>query len=493
MPPFTLGPYTVSERLLSRDDMRAALAARDFGAAFRLMRKYDGASQDRIASGVEGLSQSRVSKIMRGEDRIATLDLIERITDALRIPGALLGLAPRPWEVIVTDARSRPTPSQAPARTAPAQLHNVEADQRDSVTLLNNDDTWTPHSTEELADLLGTDDGPPVHAANAARLAHEWLIVEPPQIIEIRAGRRIGTGLLHKVEGRVAHLRKLDDFIGGKDLNSLVERELTATIDLLRTASYDERLGRRLLSAIAELCQLAGWVAMDAGLPIPASRYFTGGVKAAHAANDQPVAANLISTLSYQVANQGEPADAVLLSHTAYQGARRTATATTLALLKERVAWAHAKVGELKNAEKALAEVDRLYEQRRPDDDPTWVYWLNEDEINIMKGRCYVELTKPRRAEPLLTNALKHYNDDHAREVALYETWLAEVHIQKGDIDQACAKATRALLLDARTNSTRSSERVQTLRAKLRPYADSHAVQEFEELYRSTIETSEHD
>ncbi len=489
MPPFTLGPYTVSERLLSRDDMRATLAARDFGAAFRLMRKYDGASQNRIASGVEGLSQSRVSKIMRGEDRIATLDLIERIADALRIPGALLGLASRPWEVIVTDARPGPLPSQAPARTAPALTQNGDSDRPDPVTLLHDDDTWTSERTAELAELLGTDDGLPVHAANAARLAHEWLIAEPPQIVAMQAGRRIGDGLLNKVEGRVAHLRRLDDFIGGKDLNSLVERELTATVDLLRTASYDERLGRRLLSAIAELCQLAGWVAMDAGLSVPASRYFTGGVKAAHAANNQPVAANLISTLSYQVANQGDPADAVLLSHTACQGARRTATATTLALLKERVAWAHAKVGELTNTEKALAEVDRLYEQRRPDDDPTWVYWLNEDEINIMKGRCYVELGKPDRAEPLLTDALRNYSDDHAREVALYETWLAEVHFQKGDIDQACAKATRALLLDARANSTRSSERVQTLRAKLRPYADNHAVQEFEELYHSTIET----
>jgi peptide deformylase len=92
------GPYRVSPDLLARAEFRAACAARDFRMVFRLMKKYDGASQNRIASPVEGLSQSRVSRIMQGEDHIARLSLIERIADALRIPGAYFHLAARPWE-----------------------------------------------------------------------------------------------------------------------------------------------------------------------------------------------------------------------------------------------------------------------------------------------------------------------------------------------------------------------------------------------------------
>ncbi|WP_261565721.1 peptide deformylase [Frankia gtarii] len=92
------GPYRVSRVLLARPDFRTACETRDFRMAFRLMKKYDGASQNRIASPVEGLSQSRVSRIMQGEDHIARLSLIERIADALRIPGAYFHLAARPWE-----------------------------------------------------------------------------------------------------------------------------------------------------------------------------------------------------------------------------------------------------------------------------------------------------------------------------------------------------------------------------------------------------------
>ncbi len=100
--PSALGPYTVSPELLAREEMRTALTAHDFTAAFRLMRKYDGASQDRIASPIAGMTQGRVSKIMRGEDRVASFELIERIADGLRVPGLLLRLAPRPWETPVT-------------------------------------------------------------------------------------------------------------------------------------------------------------------------------------------------------------------------------------------------------------------------------------------------------------------------------------------------------------------------------------------------------
>ena len=114
------GSYRVSAELLARPEFRAACAVRDFGTIFRLMRKYDGASQDRISSPVDGLSQSRVSRIVRGEDRIASLDLIERIADALRIPGGYFGLAPRKWETQTKTPAPAPVPAQASNQPAPA-------------------------------------------------------------------------------------------------------------------------------------------------------------------------------------------------------------------------------------------------------------------------------------------------------------------------------------------------------------------------------------
>ena len=35
---------------------------------------------------------------MRGDDRVSGLDLVERIVDALHLPGGYVGLATREWE-----------------------------------------------------------------------------------------------------------------------------------------------------------------------------------------------------------------------------------------------------------------------------------------------------------------------------------------------------------------------------------------------------------
>ena len=114
---------------------------------------------------------------------------------------------------------------------------------------------------------------------------------------------------------------------------------------------------RRLLTAIGELAQLAAWVAADAGLYAEATRYTEYGLLAAHAAGNSPLAANVISTLSYQLANTGNPHQAAVLAKTAYAGARHSATATTRALLLERIAWANAKSGDLNGTERVLGKV----------------------------------------------------------------------------------------------------------------------------------------
>lgn len=172
-------------------------------------------------------------------------------------------------------------------------------------------------------------------------------------------------------------------------------------------------------------------VAIYTNYPV-AAHYYSVGVKAAHAAGDAPSAANLISTLAYQVSNVGNQREAVLLAQSADTGAKHQATPTTRALFKERVAWANAKVGDRKQTERALAAVETEYDHRTPDDDPEWVYWLNEDEINVMAGRCHVELGRAELAVPMLSEVLNHYDERMARERALYLSWLAEAEIALG-------------------------------------------------------------
>ena len=339
-------------------------------------------------------------------------------------------------------------------------------------------DGWGRRDAEALANALTTIT-PTVD--NAARLAQEWLITEPPQLYEMRAGRRIGVATVDRVERRVHQLRRLDDHAGGATTYTLVSAELAATANLLRTASYTEPVARRLLTVLGELTQLAGFVAADIGRTAEATRLYVAGMRAAHAAGDRAGAANNLGSLAYHVANTGDPREAPLLARTAAAGAAHHRSATAVALQWERVAWAHARAGDDRAAGRALATVEDTYGRRHPDDDPPWAYWLTPDEVDVMAGRVWTQLQRPLRAVPILQRAVASYGADTGRETALYLTWLAEALLQAREVEQAVDVATRALRLASRAGSARAVERVAVIRGQLADYAGTPAVDAFED------------
>lgn len=328
--------------------------------------------------------------------------------------------------------------------------------------------TWLPH----LATVLGV----PVEALtdplpNPLRVAHEWLIADSPQTVEARTGRRIGADLARKVAERVVELRHLDDELGGQDLAPVVLKELSDTETLIRNAAYTDAVGRSLLISLGELAQVAGWVASDAGRHHTAQRVYLEGVDAATEAGDRALGANLLSCLSYQVANLGRrPDDAFLLARSAAKGAGGAAPIVQ-ALLTERVAWAAAKAGRGDAALRALDQVDDLFEARGDDPEPEWVYWVNRQEVSVMRARVMVELQRPREAEELLTGVLTQYPAELARESALYWSWLAEAYATAGDHDAARQALNTATDHARRIHSSRADDRLAAINAKIEAVA----------------------
>lgn len=296
--------------------------------------------------------------------------------------------------------------------------------------------------------------------SDPVRRAHEWLVADSPIALQSRSGRRVGDSLAGELEDRVIELRHLDDVVGSADLLPAIQQELDQTESLVRNGSYAESTGQRLLTVTGELAQLAGWVASDAGRYAEAERIYLSGVSAAQQADNQPLAAQLFSTLSYQIANVGNPRDAALLARTAVKGANG-ATPVVRALLLERVAWASAKAGEADATKRALDLVDDSYEQRSPGiQEPEWVYWLNRSEIDVMAGRCLIEIGNPERAEPLLSKAVASYPVEHSREVALYLSWLAESYARSGNLDAARQTLSKVKYYASRMPSTRTDDRL---------------------------------
>lgn len=322
-----------------------------------------------------------------------------------------------------------------------------------------------PLTTLELADA---GEVPDPRTAVALRIAHQWLVAEPPQLTETRSGRRIGNAQACRIYQRVVELRHLDDHLSCRDLEPLAIREYAATAKAVRDGSYTEETGRSLLTSLAEAAQITGWIESDAGHYAQAEARYLEGVRAAQDAGDQAVAANLLSCLAYQWTSLGRVQDAGLLAATALRGAGPGAAPVVRALLGERVAYARAHAGDRDGAARALDQVDDAYQTRSPGDlEPEWTYWLDRDEIIVMAARCWTTLGEPGKAAPLIADVLTRYGQDQTREQALYWSFLAHAYLKAGQRAEAAQALATATSYAERTSSARVDDRITLLKHAL--------------------------
>jgi hypothetical protein len=354
------------------------------------------------------------------------------------------------------------------------------SDQFDADQLADLPTRWDDGAAKRVDELLTVADQgiQPVNQV-VSRIIYQWLIVPPPQRVHLEAGRRVGGSLVGQAHQRAAQLSRLDDFIGGRDSRQLVERELAATLDLVCNGSYDDAVGRELLSATATLAWLAGWVAADAGCDDDAVARYGTGIRAAHAAGDRLAAANLVSSFGQHLTNQGDLRGGIDAARAAVAGMAGTKSPAVSALIVLRAAWAHANAGDVEMTLTALDQADDDFDCLGTFDDPGWAYWLDRNEIDVLRARCMIRLGQPGKAVPLLSDVLDRYDPYRGRELALHTAWLADAQAEVGELDEAAARAIRAVELASGSASARAEDRVRLLRVKLAPHASSPAIRDF--------------
>ncbi|MEV7197146.1 helix-turn-helix transcriptional regulator [Streptomyces sp. NPDC093510] len=295
--------------------------------------------------------------------------------------------------------------------------------------------------------------------------------LEPP---DTPTGRRIGASTVAALAGRVHGLRLADDVLAGGDLIDRAFRELSRAVHLHRDSTYDETTGNTLLVQVGELSQIAGWIASDAGEHEQAERAYRLGISAARQAGDGALVANLAGSLAYQMSNTGRELEGVDLAEAAVREAGPDAPAQTRALFFDRVAWAHAKAGR-PHAQGAMRALGQAHDALSADGGPgapDWAYWVSRDELEVMDARVFTELRRPLRAVPLLSRVLSRYDTTHARELALYLSWLAVAYADANEPEEAAATALRMFDLSADVASDRTSERARVVIARLADFDD---------------------
>lgn len=395
-------PAQLPRRLLSDPAFLRALQARDFGVVFAMANQA--VSFNRIAEAC-GMKSERVSKVARGDAAVTGFDTVERISDGLRIPGALLGLAARPWE---------DTAAIAPSPEPP-----------------DGDD---PMKRRELLRgvLAAGLTAPAIAALTASRSTFDHtLAADPADLSDLEAAaEHYGYG--YHGQAPTAVLADLvTDF---------------ADIPPLLAVPQPVAVRARLCRTAGQMAGMTAIVLHDLGSRREARAWFATAAHAAGESGDRQLHAWVTAREAMVGLNYGSPKAA---AHLAEQARRTAGTAPTAAatLAAAVAARAYALAHQEDQAREALADADRLMEQlageQRAD---TW-FGHCEQKHHVHLSHALTALGDTRRARESQDRALALSAPTSSMTRTLLTIDAAACTHHDGDTEQACRQATAALTM----------------------------------------------
>jgi transcriptional regulator with XRE-family HTH domain len=289
-------------------------------------------------------------------------------------------------------------------------------------------------------------------------------------------------------ERLLGHFLALEAEVGGDQLYA----PLAAQVE--RFAPVADAAARpSLLGAFAQLCQLTGWLALDANRHSIARQHFCTAVLAAHQADEPALAASALAYMSLQETYRNHPERALALARTAYDVASGSGTPFVNTMLATRLARAQARAG---NGQDSLAAIGRAEEAFARSDgsqpEPLWLSYVDEREVAAQRGACYLDLGQYQQAVAALTEALQLLDQrtpTQARDRVHYLSRLAKCHLLAGDLDQACATAHEALDHGWTLGSARVVERIGEFHAALAPYARYREIRAFRDRFSAFMQS----
>ena len=389
-------PVSLPRHLLDRPDIQQALAQRNFTVVFTAAHKA-GLSYNAIADTCD-LDADRVSLVARGRQTIVRMTLVEQIADGLHIPGAMLGLAARHWELS--------QPAGAGGEDDPVQRRDFllgtltvgAALPLSAITEVRND-------TEQALDYSGADDVTRIEAA-AERYGAGYRDQTPAEMLD-------------KLVAAVAD--------GAPQLR--LQHPRSVRIDLAR--------------AVSRLGGMAAIVLHDMGRHDEAMQWFSTAQKAARKAGDRSTLAWVLARKAMVPVNYGAPELAAKIAAQARRAAGRGETAAA-ALAASVAARAFALSHRNDQATIALRDAERIAGKLSSAESvDTWFgYCLQKHHVHRSQALTILGDTAAARASQAAGVELSS-TTGMTRTLLLLDSATCLRH--EGDTDGACTTAADVL------------------------------------------------
>jgi hypothetical protein len=286
-----------------------------------------------------------------------------------------------------------------------------------------------------------------------------------------RAGRpaRVDHRHVAQIETATGVFRQWDNEFGGGLRRKAVVGQLNEVSALLAGPFGSGQVARRLLSAVADLAQLAGWMSYDLHMQATAQRYCLLGMHVARDAGDRPQVARLVYCLAPQMIELGRYADALDLAEAGLYVLRRQALPKPAAMLHIIVARAHAGMASPRECHRALGTAQEVFGHGGTGADPAWCAFFDEGELCGLVGVALRDLAlcDPGRAaehaavaRPWIERAITGRPDGYLRSKVMDTDGLAVTMVLLGEHDEAVSRIAAALPAARGVASSRLADRL---------------------------------
>jgi len=225
-----------------------------------------------------------------------------------------------------------------------------------------------------------------------------------------------------------------------------------------------------LFIATAELAQMLGWSAYDAGRHGAAQRYFVYALRLARESSDDLLAARLLANLSHQANYLGSFQNAVELARAAQHAAIRCRSGRTTAMLHAMEARALASLDDGAGCAAALHRAEQSLDRSTDASDPDWISYFTPAELAGEAAHCFRDLRRPVETGHFGALAIAPA-DTPARTRAFINMVTAAGSLAAGGLEQAIATARQAIELAGPLQTSRYQRYVRDF---LRSVAGAH-------------------
>ncbi|MFC1435361.1 hypothetical protein ACEZDB_32445 [Streptacidiphilus sp. N1-3] len=291
---------------------------------------------------------------------------------------------------------------------------------------------------------------------------------------------RIGAGDVAAVRRMTEMISEMDHVHGSGQARTAATSYLTNDVAHFLRADAPAAVRRELYTATAQLTYLIAWMSWDAEQQSLAQRQYTLGLQFAAAADDQGAYATLLRGMCVQASDLGYyPAAEHLAAHALQASVGAETSPRTAAFIGGRLAIAQAGNGDRHTALATWRTADRAFQRATSTADSGSGF--HESAHHHTHALLLQQMGDLAGAEVAMARSNSTRPDLERRSRAITSARLAEIRLDRGHLEEACATWDSFLADAAAVRSGRVETAGATMLAKLRPHQHHPLVQPLRE------------